>query len=71
LDRHSRLELPQIQPVVDVIPQSRSLEEVALTRALLAGEAVGALAVLAGVPVTVGVEVEDFVVGRCAFQLEA
>lgn len=28
LNRHGRLELPQIQPVVDIIPQSRSLEEV-------------------------------------------
>ena len=71
LQHHGGGKHEEIQPVVDVVPQPRVAEDVALARAALAGEAVGALAVLARVAVAVRVEVEDRVVGGGAFELEA
>lgn len=70
LHRHRRAEHVQIQAVVDVVPQARVAEHIALTGTLFAREAVGALAVLAWVAVAVGVQIDDGVVGRGALELE-
>lgn len=61
----------QVKTVIDVVPETGVAEDVALTLALLAGETVGALTVLAGVTVAVRVEVDDNVVGRGTLELEA
>lgn len=70
LHRHRRAEHVKIQAVVDVVPQARVAEHITLAGTLFAREAVGALAVLAWVPVAVGVQVNDGVVGRGALELE-
>ena len=63
--------IPQVQSVVDVVPESGAAQHVALALALLAGEPVGALAVLARVAVQIRIEVQDGVVGGGALELES
>ena len=48
LDHDRREELPGVQPVVGVVPQPRAAHDVAGAGALLDGQAVSALAVVAG-----------------------
>src|SRR5699024_5159672 len=64
------LELPGVETVVGVVPEPCASNDVPGTRALLDRQAVGALPVLAGVPVSVAVQVEDEVVGGLPLQLE-
>lgn len=71
LHRHRRAEHEQIQAVVDVVPQACVAEHIALAGTFFAREAVRAFAVLAGVAVAVGVQVDDGIVGRGALQLES
>src|SRR6185369_6325432 len=70
LDGDRRGEAPRVEAVVDVVPQPGPAHDVAGAAALLDAQAVGALTVLARVPVVVAVEVDDLVVGRAALQLE-
>lgn len=55
--------IPEVQSVVDIVPESGTSQHIALTLALLAGEPVRTLAVLARIPIAVRVEVENRVVG--------
>lgn len=71
LDGDGGREHEEVEAVVDVVPEPGVPQHVALARARLAREAVGALAVLARVAVAVRVEVEDGVVRRGALELEA
>lgn len=71
LERDGRRKHVEVQAVVDVLVEPGVAQDVARAGARLAGEAVGALAVLAGVAVAVRVEVLDRVVGRGTLELEA
>lgn len=71
LDGDGGREHVEVEAVVDVVPEPGVAQHVAIALALLAREAVGALAVLARVAVAVRVEVQDGVVGRGALELEA
>lgn len=62
--------LPEVKTVVDVVPQTSSLDDVARAAALLARKAIGALPILARVAVHVRVQVEDLVVADAALHLE-
>jgi hypothetical protein len=67
---YSGTELIEVETVVDVVPETRVAEDVALAGSFLACEAIGGLAVLAWVAVAVGVKIDDSVVGRCALELK-
>lgn len=67
----TRNDIPEIEAIVDIVPQSRTPEDITFTFALLASETVGAFTVLPRVSVTVGVEVEHDVVGGGTLDLEA
>jgi hypothetical protein len=71
LQSDGRTEFEQVEAVVNVVPQASVAEDVAFARAFFAGKSISALAVLAGIAVAVGVEVENRVVGGSAFELEA
>lgn len=71
LNRDTTLEFPQIQPIIDIIPKSCSLQDIPRSSTFLAGKAIGTLSVLARVAVSVRVEIEDCVCGRGTLHLEA
>lgn len=61
----------QVQAVVDIVPEPRVAQHVALARPFLAGEAVGALAILARIAVAIRVQVDDRIVLGRALKLKA
>lgn len=55
--RQSGVCIPQIQPVVNVVPQSSAAQHIALSFALLTSEPIRTLAVLAWITIEIRVEV--------------
>lgn len=54
--------LPEVQAVVDVLPQPGAYQDVARARAFLDADTVGALAVFTRVPVAIRIQIENSVV---------
>lgn len=63
--------LPEVETVINIVPQASTLDDVTRAAALLAPKAVRALPVLARVAVHVRVQVQDLVVAQAALHLEA
>jgi hypothetical protein len=56
------LDIPEIQPIVDVVPEPGASNDITGSRALFDANSVGTLAVFAWVTVVVAVDVDDLVV---------
>lgn len=71
LEEDGRAKHEEIQPVINVVPETRISEDVALTGTAFASEAIGRLAVFPWIAVAIGVEVLHGIVRGCTFELKA